>query len=436
MNKYFEIEKRGSNIKTEIIAGVTIFLSMVYVLFVIPETLSQGGMEQGAVFTATALSAVISTLLMGLYAKYPVALAPGMGMQAFFTYGIVLGSGYTWQEGLFAIFVSGLLFITLSVTGLRKIIINSIPNVLKHSVTIGIGLFIAFIGMQNVGIIVGDPDTVVALGDFSNPVTLLALIGIIVTFVLIVKNSTFAIFIGMIITAVIGIIFQFLGLDVGMTAPSGIVASPPSLEPIFGQLFDVNIGELLTDFSFWVIIISVLFVDFFDTAGTIMAIGSEAGSLDKDGQIKDSDKILLVDSIGTTVGAVIGVSSVTSYVESLTGVKAGGRTGLSAVVVSICFLIALLFSPLLVVVVSSITAPALITVGALMAMNNAKIDYSDFTNAATAFFTSIIMLLSYSISAGLAAGFIIYTILMTVQGKKQSVLLYILSFIFLLYFFI
>ncbi len=436
LNNYFGITKKGSTIKTEIIAGITIFLSMSYVLFVIPATLKDGGMPPEAVFSATAISAIISTLLMGIYAKYPIALAPGMGMQAFFTYTIILTMGYSWQEALFGIFVSGLIFILISVTGLRKIILNVVPSAIKNSVSIGIGMFIAFIGMQNIGLVVSDPATIVSLGNILDPVVLVALIGTLITFILVAKNYKLAIFLGMLATIVISIIMYFMGIDTQMSMPTGVVSAPPSIQPIFGQLFTVDVVKLLTDFNFWMVVISILFVDFFDTAGTVFAIGNEVGTIDKDGQIKDAEKILVVDSIGTTIGAVVGVSSVTSYIESLTGIKLGGRTGLSAVVVSICFFIAMFFSPLLSLITVSVTAPALITVGALMAMNNANIDYSDFINAATAFATITIMIFSFSISAGLAAGFIIYTILKTFKKEWQHPLMYVLTFIFIVYFLI
>lgn len=438
LNNYFKIEERNSNIKTEVLAGITTFLSMSYVLFVIPATLAETGMNIGALFTATALSAIISTLIMAIYANYPIALAPGMGMQAFFTYTVVLTLGYSWQEALFAIFLSGILFILLSVSGLRKKIINTIPSAVKHAVTIGIGLFIAFIGMENVGIIVSNPGTIVGIGDFSSPIVILTLIGVIITLVLIVRNNNAAIFIGMFITAILGIIAQVMGVDVGMVMPKSILSMPPSISPTFGKLFEnTDILSLLTNFNFWVLTLSILFVDFFDTAGTVVAVGEEAGTIDPDGNIKDNDKILLADSVATTIGSVIGVSSVTSYVESLTGIKVGGRTGLTAIIVALCFFLALFFSPLLVLVTPFVTAPALIGVGTLMAMNNAKINYEDFTDAATAFMTIMFMVLTYSISNGLAMGFLTYTILKVGEGKAKEVhpIVYGLSIIFLMYFF-
>ncbi len=438
IENYFKIDQRGSNIKTEIIAGFTTFLSMSYVLFVIPTTLTETGMDLGALFTATALSAIISTLIMALYANYPIALAPGMGMQAFFTYTVVLTLGYSWQEALFAIFLSGLLFIALSVSGLRKKIINTIPNAVKHSVTIGIGLFIAFIGMKNVGIIVPNEGTIVGIGNFASPIVILTLIGVVITLVLIVRNNNAAIFIGMAMTAILGIFTQLIGIDVGMQMPTSLFSMPPSIAPSFGKLFEnVDIVGLLTNFNFWVLNISFLFVDFFDTAGKVIAVGQEAVKITEDGEIKDNDKILLADSAATTIGAVLGVSSVTSYVESMTGIKVGGRTGFTALVVALLFALSLFLSPLLVLVTPFVTAPALIGVGAMMAMNNAKVNYEDFADAATAFMTIMFMVLTYSISNGLAMGFLTYTILKVGEGKAKEVhpIVYILSAIFFVYFF-
>ncbi|MFV0289040.1 MAG: NCS2 family permease [Mycoplasmatales bacterium] len=442
LDNYFGVYEQNSNFKTEILAGITTFLSMSYVLFVIPATLSETGMDLNAVFVATALSSVISTLIMGLYAKYPIGLAPGMGMQAFFTYTVVLTMGYSWEQALFGIFCSGILFIILSISGIRKAIINIIPNGLKHSVTIGIGLFIAFIGMQNVGIIVGNESTLVQLGNLASPVALTAIIGTVITFILIMKNKSSAIFLGMLITIGICIVFQLAGADVGMTMPTGIISAPPSIEPVAGKLFmggDFSqIMVLLTDFKFWIVVLSILFVDFFDTTGTIIAVGGEAGIVTAEGEIKNSEKILLADSLATTVGSILGVSSVTSYVESMTGIKIGGRTGLTAIVIALCFLLAIFFSPILSIVTASVTAPALISVGALMAMNHQKIDYSDFTEAATSFMTIIFMVLTYSISSGLAIGFVTYTILKLGAGKAKEIhpLIYGLTVIFLIYLFL
>ncbi len=438
MDKFFKLTERGTTVKTEVIAGITTFLSMAYILIVNPVTLSQTGMDIGAVFTATALSAIIGTLIMGIYANFPVVQAPGMGMNSFFTYTVCLTMGYSWQEALFGIFVSGLIFISLSASGIREKIINMIPTSLKYAVSSGIGFFIAFIGLQSVGIIVGNDATLVGLGDLSQPLPLLALFGTFLTFILISRRVDAAIFISMVVITILGIIIQFMGADLGITAPEHIISVPPSLKPITGQLFTADIFSLVTNVSFWTVIFSFLFVDFFDTSGTLIAVGNEAGFIDARGELKDSKKALMSDATATTIGAIIGTSSVTSYVESLAGVSAGGRTGLTAVVAAVCFAIALFFSPLLVVVTGAVTAPALITVGALMGSNLSKIDNSDFANPAAAFMTILFMITTYSISEGISAGFITYTVCKIAQGQAKDVskIMYGLSIIFAIHYFI
>lgn len=438
MDKFFKITERGTTVKTEVMAGITTFLSMAYILIVNPVTLAQTGMDIGAVFTATALSAIIGTLIMGLYANFPVVQAPGMGMNAFFTYTVCLTMGYSWQEALFGIFVSGLIFISLSASGIREKIINMIPTSLKYAVSSGIGFFIAFIGLQSVGIIVGNDSTLVGLGDLSQPLPLLALFGTFLTFILISRRVNAAIFISMLIITVMGIIMQFMGIDLGITAPKQIISVPPSLKPITGQLFTADVFSLVTNVSFWTVIFSFLFVDFFDTSGTLIAVGNEAGFINDDGELEDSKKALMSDATATTIGAILGTSSVTSYVESLAGVAAGGRTGLTAVTAAVCFAIALFFSPLLVVVTGAVTAPALITVGALMGSNLSKIDNSDFANPAAAFMTILFMITTYSISEGISAGFITYTICKVAQGQGKDVskIMYALSIIFAIHYFI
>lgn len=439
MDKFFKLSERNTNVRTEIFAGITTFLSMAYILGVHPSILGDAGMDVGAVFTVTALIAALASIFMGLYANFPIALAPGMGMNAFFTYSVVLTLGYTWQEALFGIFVSGIIFIIISFTGIREHVINMIPNTLKYAVSAGIGLFIAFIGMKSAGIIVANDATLVSLGDFSNPVTLLAVIGVLITFALTARGVRASIFVGMVCTMVIGIIMQVFGFDVGMTAPESIVSMPNSIEPIFLKGFTESSNfRLLLDPAFWVVIFSFLFVDFFDTTGTILAAGREADLVDDKGNLIDAERALLVDATSTTVGAVLGTSSVTSYVESMAGIKAGGRTGLTAVTVGVCFLISMFFSGLLSLVVYSVTAPALITVGAMMAINKGRIDFSDFANTAGAFMTMIMMVLSYSISEGISAGFITYVVCKVAQGERRDVplLMYILTILFAIHYFI
>ncbi len=437
MNKFFKLSENNTSVKIEIIAGITTFLSMAYILVVNPLTLADAGMDPGAVFTATAISAIIATLIMGLYANFPVALAAGMGTNSFLAYSVVLGMGYTWQDGLFAIFISGLLFILLSATGLRAIIINAIPRSIKYATSAGVGLFIAFIGMQNSGIIVDTEGILVGLGDLTSPPVLLAVIGLFITMFLVARGTKAAIFVGMAITTVLGILMQLVGMDTGIVVPEAVLSAPPSLEPVFGRIFtDVHVFDLLTDFRFWAVVISFLFVDFFDTAGTLVAVGSEAGFIGEDGNLDGASRALMADATATTFGAVIGTSSVTAYVESLSGVKAGGRTGLTAVVVAACFAIALFFSPILAVVTSSVTAPALITVGTLMAVNKGKVNYENYADTAASFLTMLLMVVSYSIATGLAAGIITYTILKIAQKEQDELhpILYVLTVFFAFYF--
>lgn len=437
MDKYFKLAENNTTVKTEIIAGITTFLSMAYILVVNPLTLEAGGMDPGAVFTATAISAIIATLIMGFYANFPVALAAGMGTNSFLAYSVVLSMGYTWQDGLFAIFVSGVLFLILTVTGLRKTIIDSIPKSIKYATSAGVGLFIAFVGMQNAGIIVDADGILVGLGDFANPAVMLAVFGTFITMFLVARGTKAAIFVGMAITTILGILMQFAGLNTGIVAPDAIVSMPPSIEPVFGHLFSgVHPVELLTDLRFWTVIISFLFVDFFDTVGALIAVGSEAGFAGEDGNLDSTDRAFFADAFGTVIGAVLGTSTVTAYVESLSGVKAGGRTGLTAVAVAACFALALFFSPLLAIVTSSVTAPALITVGTLMAVNKGKINYENYADTAAAFLTMLMMVVSYSIATGLAAGLITYTILKIAQGEKDELhpILYVLTVFFAIYF--
>ncbi len=438
MEKFFKLKERNTTIKTEVIAGITTFLSMAYILIVNPATLSQTGMDAGAVFTATALSAIVGTLIMGLYANFPVVQAPGMGMNAFFTYTVCLTMGYSWEEALFGIFISGLIFIGLSLSGIREKIINMIPTSLKYSVSAGIGFFIAFIGLQSIGLVVPNEGTIVGLGDLTNPITLLGIIGIFLTFIFMSRKVNAGIFFSMVIITIIGICMQLAGIDLGITNPGTILSMPPSISPIFGKLFTIDIFNVLTNVTFWTVIFSFLFVDFFDTSGTLVAVGTEAGFINEEGELNDSKKALMSDATATTFGAILGTSSVTSYVESLSGVSAGGRTGLTAVTAAVCFLIATFFSPLLVVVTPAVTAPALVTVGALMGSNLSRIDNSDFANPAAAFMTILFMVTTYSISEGISAGFITYTICKVAQGEAKDVspIMYGLSILFVLHYFI
>ncbi|MGM8212093.1 NCS2 family permease [Virgibacillus sp. W0430] len=440
MKKYFRFEELGTNYKTEFLAGLTTFLAMAYILFVNPATLSLVGieelpegvtrMDQGAVFTATAIAAAVGTLFMGIIARYPIALAPGMGLNAFFAYTVVLGYGIPWETALAGVLASGLIFIVLTLTGLREKIINLIPPNLKLAVGAGIGLFIAFIGFQNAGIIVGNEATLVGIGDLTAPTVLLAIFGIIVSVSLLSLNIRGGIFYGMILTSIAGMVFGLIDPPQGI---GGIVGEVPSLAPTFGQAF-AHFGDIFT-MQMFVVILTFLFVDFFDTAGTLVAVATQAGLM-KDNKLPRAGKALFADSTATVVGSVVGTSTTTSYVESTAGVGVGGRSGFTAVVTACFFLLALFFSPLLSVVTAEVTAPALIIVGVLMSTTLKDIDWDQFEIAVPAFLTIVTMPLTYSIATGIAIGFIFYPITMILKGRAKEIhpVMYGLFAIFVLYF--
>jgi AGZA family xanthine/uracil permease-like MFS transporter len=436
MKRYFQFDELGTNYKKEFIAGLTTFLSMAYILFVNPDVLSLSAipdlpeemrMNKEAVFTATAIAAAFGSLIMGILARYPVALAPGMGLNAFFSFTVVLGMGIPWQTALSGVLVSGLVFIALTLTGAREAIINAIPAQLKYAVAAGIGLFIAFIGLQNAGIIVNNDAVLVGLGDLTYGPTLLAIFGIIVTVILMVRKVNAGIFIGMFVTAVVGVIFGLVNL------PTQIVAAVPSLEPTFGVAF-ANLDQVFT-IKMIAVILTFLFVDFFDTAGTLMAVANQA-NLIKDNKLPRAGKALLADSAATVVGATLGTSTTTSYIESSAGVAAGGRSGFTSVVTAGFFLLALFFSPLLGVVTPHVTAPALIIVGVLMVSALGKIEWDKFEIAVPTFLTVIAMPLTYSIATGIAIGFIFYPITMIMKGRIKEIhpIMYGMFAIFILYF--
>ncbi|WP_243388488.1 NCS2 family permease [Bacillus kexueae] len=436
MKKYFQFDELGTSYRREFLGGLTTFLSMAYILFVNPFTLSLGAipdlpqemrMDQGAVFTATALAAAIGTLIMGLLAKYPIALAPGMGLNAFFAFTVILTFNIPWQTALAGVFVSGIIFIILTLTGVRERVINAIPVDLKFAVGAGIGLFITFIGFQSAGIIVNNDAVLVGLGDLTNPNTLLAIFGIIVTVILMVRGVNGGVFYGMVLTAIVGMIFGLI------EPPKQIVGEIPSIAPTFGAAFD-HLDQVFT-IQMLVVILTFLFVDFFDTAGTLVAVANQAGLL-KDNRLPRANKALLSDSVATVVGAVLGTSTTTSYIESSAGVAAGARTGFASIVTAGFFLIALFFSPLLGVITAPVTAPALIIVGVLMVSALGNISWNKFEIAVPAFLTIIAMPLTYSIATGIAIGFIFYPITMLVKGRGKEIhpVMYGLFVIFILYF--
>ncbi|MBP2241734.1 AGZA family xanthine/uracil permease-like MFS transporter [Cytobacillus eiseniae] len=438
MKKYFQFEELGTNYRRETIGGLTTFLAMAYILIVNPMTLSlmdipdlpdSMRMDYGAVFVATAVAAAIGSLLMGVLAKYPVALAPGMGLNAFFAYTVVLTMGIPWQHALGGVLISGVVFIILSISGLREIIINSIPAELKFAVSAGIGLFITFVGAQSAGLIVNDDAVLVGLGDFTDGNVLLAIFGIFITVILMTKGIKGGIFIGMVITSIIGMIFGLISV------PDRVVDSIPSVAPTFGAAFEAFGDPAFFTTNMLVVVLTFLFVDFFDTAGTLVGVANQAGLM-KDNKLPRAGKALLADSIATVVGAIFGTSTTTSYVESTSGVAAGARTGFASIVTACLFLLALFFFPLLEVITSAVTAPALIIVGVLMVASLGKIDWTKFEIAVPAFLTIIIMPLTYSIATGIAVGFIFYPITMIVKGRAKEIhpIMYGLFVIFILYF--
>lgn len=427
ISKFFKLEERGTNVGTEFFAGLTTFLAMAYILFVNPNTLEIAGLSWGAVFTATAIAAVAGTLIMGLYANYPVALAPGMGMNAFFTFTIVITLGYSPFQGFAGILVSGVLFLLLSVSGIRKRIINAIPKNLKLAIGAGIGFFIAFIGLQSAGLIANSDAVLVQLGDLSDPAVILSIFGLVITLLFYVLNVKAAILIGIVVTSVVGMIFGQVPL------PGAIVSAPPAP---YAFEFIEGFTDGVWDFQFFIVIFSLLFIDFFDTAGTLVTVGNRAGLIDDNGELKDNGKALLADSTATIIGAIAGTSSTTSYVESLAGVEVGGRTGLTSVFTALFFLVFMFFSPLLSVVTANVTAPALIMVGILMASQLKDIDWDDSVVAVSAFLVILVMPLTYSIAEGIAVGFVFYPLMMLVtrRHKEVSIEMYILSVVFVVYF--
>jgi adenine/guanine/hypoxanthine permease len=430
LENYFQLRANGTTVRTEAVAGLTTFLAMAYIIFVNPLILSDAGMDAGAVFVATCLAAAIGTMIMGLYARYPIAQAPGMGLNAFFAYTVVLSMGIPWEVALAGTFMSGLLFLILALTGVREAVINAIPLQLKLAVGAGIGLFIAFIGLKNAGIVVPSEATAVTLGDLGVGTTLLAIFGIIVTAALLMRELKAAIFVGILATAV-------LGLATGVVeVPDGVVGAIPSVGPTFGEAL-TNLPELLT-VQLLVVVFTMLFVDFFDTAGTLIAVSNQAGLLDEEGRLPRANRALVSDSVATMSGAVLGTSTTTSYIESSAGVGAGGRTGLASVVTSALFLLALFFSPLLSIFTEypAVTAPALIIVGVMMARGLGGIEWDRMEYAIPAFVTVVAMPLTYSIATGIALGLLLFPLMMLFKGRARDVhpIMYGLLAVFLAYF--
>ncbi|MDR6677393.1 NCS2 family permease [Pseudomonas oryzihabitans] len=423
LERLFQLKAHNTSVRTELLAGVTTFLAMAYILFVNPSILGATGMDKGAVFVATCLAAAIGSALMGLIANYPIALAPGMGLNAFFTYTVVLHLGHTWQVALGAVFLSALMFFLLSIFRIREWIINSIPLPLRSGIAAGIGLFLALIALQTAGIVVGNPATLVGLGDLSKPGPLLAILGFFLIVVLEARKVTGAVLIGILAVTVIAI-------ALGVTAFGGVVSMPPSLAPTFLQL-DIK-GAL--DVGLISVIFAFLFVDLFDNSGTLIGVAKRAGLMGKDGHLPKMGRALIADSSAAMFGSLLGTSTTTSYIESAAGVSAGGRTGLTAVVVAVLFLLALFFAPLAGSVPAFATAPALFFIAVLMASGLAEIDWDDLTTAAPVLVTALAMPLTYSIANGIAFGFITWTVLKLLSGRTRELnsALIVLSILFVI----
>ncbi|MGL5430302.1 MAG: NCS2 family permease [Vibrio sp.] len=423
LEKLFKLSEYRTNVRTEVLAGVTTFLTMAYIIFVNPAILSDAGMDRGAVFVATCLAAAIGCFIMGFVANYPIAQAPGMGLNAFFTYGVVLGMGYTWQVALAAVFCSGVLFILLSLFKIREWIINSIPHSLRTGISAGIGLFLAFIALKNAGIVVDNPATLVSLGEITSLNAVLASIGFFLTIGLVYRGVKGAVMIA--ILAITG-----LGLVLGDVQWGGVMSTPPSLAPTFMELDFSSVFEL----GMISVVFAFLFVDLFDTAGTLVGVATKADLLDKDGKIPRLNRALLADSTATSVGALLGTSNTTSYVESVSGVAVGGRTGLTAVVVGILFLLALFFSPLAGMIPAYATAGALFYVAILMMSGLVSIDWRDLTEAAPTVVTCLVMPLTFSIAEGISLGFIAYAAikLFSGQGRSVSLSVWVMAAIFVI----
>lgn len=435
LQKLFGFDSTANSVRTEVVAGITTFLAMAYILAVNPgifSALAEQGMPTSAVFTATALAAIIGTLVMAVYAKKPFALAPGMGLNAFFVFGVCLGMGHSWQFALTAIFIEGIIFIILTLTKVRQWIVDAIPLNLRHAIGAGIGLFIAFIGLKNGGIIVDNEATLVGLGDICHGTALLAVIGIVVTGVLLILKVPGNILIGIIVTALLGMLPVWQlgdGTTGALTVFDRVVDVPPTVAPIFCQF---QWGEVLS-LDMVVVLFTFLFIDMFDTMGTVIGVSQKAGMVDEKGNIDGINKVFMADAVATTCGACLGTSTTTTYVESAAGVGAGGRTGLTAFTTACCFAIALFFAPIFTHIPSAATTAALVVVGLMMLSPIKEIDLDDFSESIPAFLTIILMPLCYSISDGILIGMIAYVVINALCGKvkKISVAMWVLAVLFI-----
>lgn len=428
LEKLFQLKANGTTVKTEVIAGLTTFLTMAYIIVVNPDMLSAAGMDYGAVFTATCIAAAIGSLIMGLVANYPIALAPGMGINAFFAFVVVQGMGHDWRVALAAVFLSGFIFLLLSLFKVREWIVNSIPLSLRFGISSGIGFFLALIALKNAGIIVDNPATLVSLGDMLAPESLLTVFGFFLICALAQRKVIGAVMIGIVTVTIAALLL-------GITQINGVVSPPPSLAPTFMALDFA--GAL--DVGLITIVFTFLFVDLFDTSGTLIAAAHRGNLLDEQGRLPRLKKALLADSVASMSGAALGTSTTTSYIESTAGITAGGRTGLTAVVVAVCFLLALFFAPLALIVPACATAPALLYVAVLMSGGLKHIDWEDITETAPAVMTALMMAFSFSIAHGIAVGFITYAAIKLFSGRSKEVsisvmviaALFVVKFLFL-----
>lgn len=429
LEKLFGFKAGKHQIKTEVLAGITTFMTMAYILAVNPGILSATGMDKDALFTATALSAAVATLVMALLAKLPFALAPGMGLNAFFAFAVVIGMGKSWEFALTAILLEGIIFLILTAFNIREMIINAIPMNIKHAVSAGIGLFIAFIGLQGAGIVVADPNVLVKLGNMSEHSVWVALAGMFITGVLVIRNIKGALLIGILSSTLLALFFC-----IATFPETGLVSAPPSLKPIF---FQFQFDEIFS-IDMLVVLFTFLFVDLFDTVGTLVGVSDKAGMLTKDGKVPNAKKALFADAIGTTVGSMLGTSTVTTYVESAAGVSEGGRTGLTAFTVAVLFLISLFFAPLFIMIPAAATAPALFMVGMFMLTPILKINFADYSETIPAFFTIIMMPLTYSIAEGIVFGMLAFVFLKLASGKFKDIsfIMYVLAALFIAKFFV
>ena len=430
IEKCFKLKENKTTFKTELMAGLTTFMTMAYILVVNPSILSTTGMDAGALLTATCIASALGTFFMAFFANYPFVLAPGMGLNAYFAFTICAQKGYSWHVALAAVFIEGIIFIILSAINVREAIFNAIPANMKKAVSVGIGMYIAFIGLQNAGVVINNASTCVSLGDVKTVPVALALIGTIITLVLVIRKG--ALLVGILITWILGIICQLAGVyvvdvEAGVYSliPTGLISAPPSIAPIAGKLSFSGISI----FDFIVVIFAFLFVDLFDTLGTLIGVSTKAGFLDKEGKLPRIKGALFADALATTVGAVLGTSTVTTFVESASGVSDGGRSGLTALTAGVLFLVALLFSPILTTIPSFATTPALVVVGLMMVENVRDIDFSDYTEGFPAFMTILMMVVCYSISEGLVFGVISYVLLKLFGGNPVIVIIAILFFL-------